>query len=63
MEQELDETLKILEFHNFIPDMKRVKKLFETRNFETIMYQLRDQENYENLSVVLDAFRRLGTEE
>lgn len=60
MEQELDETLKILEFHNFIPDMKRVKKHFETNNFETVMYQLRDQENYENLSVVLDAFRRLG---
>ena len=60
MEQELDETLKILEFHNFIPDMKRVKQIFETKHFETIMYQLRDQEGYENLKVVFEAFRQLS---
>ncbi|SET03601.1 glutamyl-tRNA reductase [[Clostridium] polysaccharolyticum] len=60
MEQELDETLKSIEFHGFLPEMKRVKALFKEQHFESLMYQLRDQENYESLSVVLDAFRRLG---
>ena len=63
LEQELDETLKIIEFHDFLPDMQDVKVLFQKRNFETIMYELRDKENYENLSVVLQAFRRLALEE
>lgn len=63
LEQELDETLKIIEFHDFLPDMQDVKALFQKRNFETIMYELRDKENYENLSVVLQAFRRLALEE
>lgn len=63
MEQELDETLKIIAFHDFLPSMKEVKRLFETNNFEHIMYRLRDQEKQESFQVVLDAFRRLTIEE
>lgn len=63
LEHELDETLKIIAFHKFLPNMKGTKELFETKNFETIMYQLRDQENYESLTTVFDALRRLTQKE
>ncbi len=60
MEQELDDTLKIIEFHNFMPEIAQIKRVFETKHFESIMYQLRDQEDYENLKVVFEAFRNLS---
>ena len=63
MEQELEEALKIIAFHDFMPNMKKVRQLFESHNFEHIMYRLRDQESQESFHVVLDAFRRLVTEE
>lgn len=63
MEQELDETLKVIAFHKFLPSMKDTKNLFETQNFESIMYRLRDRESYESLNVIFDAFRRLCQEE
>lgn len=59
LEQELDETLKIIEFHKFLPDMKKLKDLFMEKGFESVMYCLRDQEPYEQLGVVLGSLKRL----
>lgn len=59
MEHELDETLKIIEFHKFLPNMEEVKELFVNKGFESVMYRLRDQESYEQFSVLLGSLARL----
>ena len=59
LEKYLDEARKELSFHSFLSDIPKVRQLFEERSFEHILYEIRDKANNEELTVMLDLFRKL----
>jgi glutamyl-tRNA reductase len=59
MEEQLNEVLKELYFHSFIPDIPKLKQVFEDRKFESLLYEIRDKAKSEELHVMLKLFREL----
>ncbi len=59
LEEHLEETKKELCFHDFLPDLPRVREVFEKHTFEKLLYELRDKASQEELFVLLDLYRRL----
>jgi len=59
LEKYLDEARKELSFHSFLSDIPKVSQHFKERSFEHILYEIRDKANNEELTVMLDLFRKL----
>lgn len=59
IEEQMDEVLKMLYFHDFLAYMHKVKQVFEEKTFESIMYELRDNADSAELTVLLNTFRKL----
>lgn len=59
IEEHLEEVQKELTFHNFLSDLPKVKKVMEERNFESIMYGMKEKATSTELATVLDLLRKL----
>ena len=59
IDQEVDEFLKWINFRDFIPNIEKLKKVFETQSFENIIYQMRNSVSSKDLEVILSSFEKL----
>ncbi len=57
--EELDELLKRLSFHSFMPELEKAKYAAEGLTFEQLLYRLRDGLDSGQFSAVLDVMRGL----
>lgn len=59
MEEHLDEVKKELTFHSFLPDIPKISQAMESRSFTSILYELRDRADNEELAVLVQLLRKL----
>ncbi|MGB8453745.1 MAG: glutamyl-tRNA reductase [Anaerocolumna sp.] len=59
IDKQVDDFYKEINFRNFVPYIKNLKKLFEKRSFESIMYQVRNNVTNAELEVVLQSLKKL----
>lgn len=60
LEEQLDELLKTLSFHDFLPELNKIKQIVEEKGFEQVMFEIRNKANHAELLTVLEAFRGLA---
>lgn len=60
IEQETDELKKELIIHDFLPEVCRIEKKLESLPFEKLLFRLKAELGYEELSHVLKIFENLG---
>ena len=53
MEEDLDEAVREMLFHPYIRRMAELKKAFEGKRLDTVLYQIRDHVSSEELKVIL----------
>lgn len=59
MESYMEEMKKTLVFHEFMGEIPRMKRIFEKRNLESILYDLRDHANSEEFKIIMNALKQL----
>lgn len=59
----IDETLKNIYFQEFYPSIEKISTMINEKSFPTILYQLKDSLNKEQLSILLDSLKELVREE
>jgi glutamyl-tRNA reductase len=59
----MDEILKNIYFQEFYPSIEKINTIIDEKGFPTILYQLKDSLNKEQLSVLLDSLKELVREE
>lgn len=59
IEEYLEEVQKELSFHDFLVELPKVRKAFEERSFDSILYGMKDKATSEELATVLELFRKL----
>ncbi len=59
IETQVDDFYKEINFRDFVPYMKDIKKLFEKQSFESIMYQIRNNVSNDDLKVILHSLKML----
>ncbi len=59
IDEHIDQVKKDLDFHDFIKHMENVKTICKNNTFENIIYKIRDNSNSEELSVILNALKKL----
>lgn len=57
--EHVEEITKDLEFHEFLQDLPEVKKIFEEKSFDSILYALKKNADSSELSVLLGALKKL----
>lgn len=60
LEEQLEELLKTLSFHDFLPELNHIKRLFEEKGFEQAMYEIRNKASHAELQTVLKVLRELA---
>ncbi|MGE4215202.1 MAG: glutamyl-tRNA reductase [Anaerotignaceae bacterium] len=55
----VDDTLKELSFHAFLPQLDNLKKYFNANSIESTVYKLRKLSNNEELTAVISAFSKI----
>lgn len=55
----IDDVLKELHFHDFLPEINNVKNVFLNNNFESIIYKIRDNSTSDELKTMVNIFKKL----
>lgn len=59
IEEHMDEVCKELSFHGFLTVIPKVRQVFEERTFDNILYEMKNKANNEELTVILDLFKKI----
>ncbi|MFV0503316.1 MAG: glutamyl-tRNA reductase [Lachnospirales bacterium] len=59
IDEQIEEVLKELCFHNYIDKLDEIKNVFKTTKFENILYNIRDNSTSEELATILNSFSKL----
>lgn len=59
IDKQVDEFYKEVNFREFLPHMKEIGDLFQSKPFETILYQIRNNVSSEELEIILYNFLKL----
>ncbi len=59
MEERMEEVMKEIHFHDFLSDLARVRRVFETKRFDHVLYELRDLASEDELIHLLKLLRKL----
>ncbi len=60
IEEEVENALKKIYFHEWIESLVYYKSYFQDKNIEQILYKLRDEASSEELKIILDVIKRVA---